>query len=136
MDNSLLWENYANRYTGFCIEYTIPEEARDRDDCVKHILPVIYKKNIPYFEPSKYVVEKLPLHMLYKHMDYKFEHEWRILAMADTSFLQPFPYVSAIVAGKDITQRNYARLHTIANKIGVPLLRQIFDDKRNRFRYV
>ena len=74
--------------------------------------------------------------LLYKHTDYKFEHEWRIIGTDLETPLQSFPYVSRIIAGKDIKPRNLARLRNIASGLGVPIARQVFDETKNKFIYI
>ena len=151
MDNNLLWENYANAYSGFCIEYTIPEEKYYYDDMVAHIFPVIYKRKIPFIdvktidsceigEESKKRHKALygaavSMQLLYKRIDYQFEHEWRIIGSDLDSSLQSFPYISRIIVGKDIKPRNLSRLKNIAQKLNVPISKQVYDYSKNKFSY-
>ena len=151
MDNNLLWENYAGKYTGFCIEYTIPEDSFFDDAKLLQLFPVIYKSKIPFIEATDFNVDEineetlkwfrksygssLMMQMLYKRMDYKFEHEWRMIGVGLETPLQPFPYISRIIAGKDIKPGNLQRLHKIAKNLGVPITRQVFDSSGNRFKY-
>ena len=76
------------------------------------------------------------MQLLYKHVDYKYEYEWRIIGNDLKDSLQPFPYVSRIIAGKDIKPRNLACLRKIAHRLKVPIARQIFDETQNNFIYV
>ena len=151
MDNNLLWENYANAYSGFCIEYTIPEEEYYYNGMIACILPVVYKRKIPFIdvqimdncdmsEESKKRYSALygtamSMQLLYKHIDYKFEHEWRIIRSNLDSPLQPFPYVSGIIVGKDIKPKNLSRLKSIARKLNVPISKQVYDYSKNKFTY-
>lgn len=151
MDNNLLWENYAGKYTGFCIEYTIPEDSFFDDAKLLHLFPVIYKSKIPFIEATDFNVDEineetlewfkksygssLMIQMLYKRMDYKFEHEWRMIGVGLETPLQTFPYISRIIAGKDIKPGNLQRLRKIAKSLGVPISRQFFDPTSNRFKY-
>jgi len=152
MNNKLLWENYAANYTGFCIEYTIPKEKFYFDDQIAQILPVIYKRKIPNIEISCFdpqIVEdtnkkcfmdlygsKVAMQMLYKHSDYAYEHEWRMIGTDLESPMQFFPYVSKIIVGKDIKPKNYRRVRKIADKLNVPIYRQVFNHQRNKLQYV
>lgn len=162
MDNNVLWENYAKKYTGFCIEYSIPNGSIFVDQKLLHIFPVIYKRNIPQFTFSnvdanlvnefmlnnesidknaldKVMITQLSpflMQMLYKHNDYKYENEWRILSTYLSQSLQPFPYVSKIIVGKDIKPKNLQCLRKIAKKLKVPITRQVFDSTKNKFTYV
>ena len=152
LNNNLLWENYANNYTGFCIEYSIPEGCFFDDKKMLYLFPVIYKKKIPSIEnidvdikgTNEEIIDNFRqrygtsifMQLLYKHIDYKFEHEWRIIAANLETSLQLFPYVSRIIVGKDIKPRNLSRLRKIADNLGVPIGRQVFDESRNNFIYV
>lgn len=152
MGNKLLWENYAENYTGFCIEYTIPKEKFYYDDKLAQILPVIYKRKIPFVDvenldiptlndnilnqfKTSYIAEIL-IQVLYKHTDYMFEHEWRMVGTDLESPLQSFPYVSKIIVGKDIKKRNLERLCKIAKKLDVPICKQVFDFSINKLKYI
>lgn len=78
----------------------------------------------------------LNMQLLYKNSDYAYEHEWRFSIKAENPNKQRFPFISALYAGKDITDANMTRLVTIATNLKVPVYRQIINSEYNRFSYV
>lgn len=157
-DNPTLWENYAKDYTGFCIEYDFSkytEQAFDDYKNLVYMFPMSYRKKKPYFDMvpildvycrrSIYKEEKiendllsnvdLNMQLYYKNKDYEFEHEWRFLIKNKANNKQPFPFVNAIYAGKDIKQGNLKRLCKIARKLGVPVYKQTLNKANNGFAY-
>lgn len=157
-DNHTLWETYAKNYTGFCIEYSFRDFAnRDFQDYknLVYMFPMTYRKKKPYFnmvplmdgsfrqfiykddswKRDSELDADLNLQLLYKNSDYDYEHEWRFSINADNANKQPFPYVSAIYAGKDITPRNLARLIKISQKLGVPVYKQEVNRSMNGYDY-
>lgn len=157
-DNHTLWENYAKNYTGFCIEYSFRDfykhDFQDYKNLV-YMFPMTYRKKKPYFnmvplmdgsfrqfiykddswKRDSELDADLNLQLLYKNSDYDYEHEWRFSINADNANKQPFPYVSAIYAGKDITPRNLARLIKISQKLGVPVYKQDVNRSMNGYDY-
>ena len=75
------------------------------------------------------------MQLFYKDSDYDYECEWRFSINADNANKQKFPFVSAIYAGKDITQRNLSRLIKIANKLKVPIYKQEINRSMNGYDY-
>lgn len=157
-DNPILWENYAKDYTGFCIEYDFSkytEQAFDDYKNLVYMFPMSYRKKKPYFDmvpildvscrKSIYKEENvendllsnvdLNMQLYYKNKDYEFEHEWRFSIKNKSNNKQPFPFVSAIYAGKDIKQGNLKRLCNIAKKLGVPVYKQTTNKANNGFVY-
>lgn len=157
-DNHTLWENYAQNYTGFCIEYCFRDlDDREFDDyeSLVYMLPITYRKEKPYFDIVRFMdgahrqfIYKdaswqrdpeldadLNMQLLYKNSDYAYEHEWRFSIKAENPNKQRFPFISALYAGKDITDANMTRLVTIATNLKVPVYRQIINSEYNRFSY-
>ena len=157
-DNHTLWENYANNYTGFCIEYNFHDFAdfnfQDYKNLV-YMFPMTYCKKKPYFNMvplmegsfRQFIYKDdswtrdpeldadLNMQLLYKNSDYDYEREWRFSINADSTNKQKFPFVSAIYVGKDIKQRNLARLMKIATKLGVPIYKQEINRSMNGYDY-
>lgn len=157
-DNHTLWENYAKNYTGFCVEYSF-EDFSDRDfrdyKNLVYLFPMTYRKKKPYFNMvplmdgsfREFIYKDdswkrdpeldadLNMQLFYKDSDYEYEREWRFSINADNANKQRFPFVSAIYAGKDITQRNLARLVKIARKLRVPVYKQEFNSSMNGYNY-
>ena len=154
-----LWENYAGKYTGFCIEYSFGDFERYPFDDYKKLLylfPIIYRSNKPAFDlvpginnflegkiyGSENPVEEFEiqvytnLQMYYKSRDYAFEQEWRLVLDGARGNRQKFPFVSAIYVGKDIKLGNYRRLKNIAKMLEIPIYKQIINKSNNGFQYV
>lgn len=157
-DNHTLWENYAKNYTGFCIEYSFCDfykyDFHDYKNLV-YMFPMTYLKKKPYFNMvplmdgsfRQFIYKDdswardpeldadLNMQLFYKDSDYDYEREWRFSINADNANKQKFPFVSAIYAGKDITQRNLSRLIKIARKLGVPVYKQVINRAINGYDY-
>lgn len=157
-DNHTLWENYAKNYTGFCIEYSFRDfhkhDFQDYKNLV-YMFPMTYCKKKPYFNMvplmdgsfRQFIYKDdswtrdpeldadLNMQLLYKNSDYDYEREWRFSINADSTHKQKFPFVSAIYVGKDIKQRNLARLMKIATKLGVPIYKQEINRSMNGYDY-
>lgn len=57
-DNHTLWENYAQNYTGFCIEYCFRDlDGREFDDyeSLVYMLPITYRREKPYFDIVRFM---------------------------------------------------------------------------------
>lgn len=158
-DNHVLWENYAKNYSGFCIEYdfSIFDQLPFSDyKNLVYLLPMTYRKKKPYFDMVPFMdgairefISKdaswqaepelnaeLNLQLYYKNKEYEFEHEWRFSIKNENNCRQFFPFVSAVYAGKDITQENLNRLIDIASILNVPLYKQGINHTQNGFAYV
>lgn len=159
-DNSCgpMWENYADGYKGFCIEYDFSTWQSKPFDEVKNLIylfPVIYLKEkpvfnmVPFFEiatKQNFLEEKtddnislqidLNKQLLRKSSDYYYEKEWRFSIKNEGNNFQPFSFVSAIYMGRDIAENNVKHLKVIARKLKVPLYKQTLNYFGNEFRYV
>lgn len=157
-DNHTLWENYADNYTGFCIEYSFldfaDKEFVDYKNLV-YLFPMTYRKKRPYFNlvalfdgALRQFVYKddswqrdpeldadFNMQLYYKHSDYEYEHEWRFSIKPENENKQKFPFVNAIYAGKDIKKADLIRLIGIAKKLGVPVYKQKINNSHNGFEY-
>ena len=107
-------------------------------------MPITYKKRAPGFDIVKFLscaaeeqihhdlswrnspelIADINMQFYYKNADYDYEKEWRFSIKNRNNSKRPFPFVSAIYAGKDIKPRNLQRLKKIAKKLRVPLYRQ------------
>lgn len=140
-DNKKMWEEYAEKYEGFVIEYDV-NRAKDNSDLlstVSCLFPVTYYKRmpkvplLPLFKYQFYLelynkeinivetVKKLYKQLLCKDYDYRAEEEWRLLA---TENKVHFPLVSAVYAGYRISDENLNRLKLYCSKKGIPLYKQ------------
>lgn len=158
-DNHVFWENYADNYSGFCIEYDFSEFGRRPFADYKNLVflfPMTYRKKKPYFNMVPFLdgairefISKdaswqadpelnaeLNLQLYYKNKEYEFEHEWRFSIKNENNCRQFFPFVGAIYAGKDITKEYLNRLIEIAGSLNVPLYKQKINRAKNGFEYI
>ena len=152
-----MWENYANNYQGFCVEYDFSDWKSKSFVDIKNLiflLPVIYSKKKPSFNVDEFFELAVKKHffkedigrnieldrelnkqLLRKQKDYDYEKEWRFSIKNEGCNLQPFPFVSAIYMGKDISQQNIKHLKVVAKKLKIDLYQQKLSTMKNRFRY-
>lgn len=140
-DNQKMWEDYADKYSGFVIKYDL-EKACDHIECFAHIskmFPVSYYKRmpkvplLPFIEKSFYrelygkdvcindSANKLFKQLLIKKYDYSSEEEWRIISSENRI---TFPTVSAIYAGYLISEDNLNSLKSICKEKQISLYKQ------------
>ena len=157
-DNASLWENYADTYKGFCIEYSFENFNSQSFEVYKnlaHLFPMTYRVRKPYFNMVPFIEgffyqlftgdtswqqdsainADLNMQLYYKRKEYEFEHEWRFAISDKFESKQPFPFVSALYAGKDIKPGNLRRLCSVAQKLNVPVYRQALNRTNNGFIY-
>lgn len=155
--NDNLWETYAKRYTGFCIEYDLSTvEENIKVGILTKFAPIIYgfKKPIDFINIFKiakkqYCNEDLDSQVLRdydvqfniqyrtKSITYAHEKEWRFYCnkeMVDSRKYN-FPYISKIYLGKDIKSRNKSRIVNIARKLEVEVYQQEFNQLLSSFSY-
>lgn len=154
-NNYSMWENYADRYQGFCIEYSFHDFGKHKFDNYKnliYLLPVSYFKRIPYYdivpmlnhsllmdqtvELEREQIIQLNLQLLNKNKSYEYEKEWRFSIKNENNKMQHFPFVSKLLAGWNISDENFNKLNAIADKLSVPIVRQKVDNVRQRFVYM
>ena len=153
----VMWENYAENYQGFCIEYDFScwrEKPIYSKILLLYLLPVLYSKEKPrqdllpaiqiaieqYITQQKQEMPKQQIidynkQLLQKSTDYDYEREWRIALLYRGEQLVEFPFVSAIYMGKDIAENNIKHLQVIAKKLNVPLYKQDINYYTNRYEY-
>lgn len=76
------------------------------------------------------------MQLYYKSKDYEYEHEWRYAIKNEGNNKQRFPFVHAIITGKDINQANLSKLYLIADKLSIPIYQQKINNSKNGFEYV
>lgn len=158
-DNHTLWETYADNYSGFCIEYSFEHFLDVPFSDYKNLaymFPMTYRKIKPYFNVIPFVngifqqfIYKdetwkedpelnadLNMQLYYKRKDYEYEHEWRFSIKNAGNSKQSFPFVHAIYVGHKISSNDLIRLHTIAQKIHVPIYQQRINNAGNGFNYI
>lgn len=157
-DIGSLWENYADIYKGFCIEYSFADYKQMPFEDYKNLvflLPITYKAKRPYFDMVPFmegiirqsisqdtswqqepgINADLNMQLYYKTKEYAFEREWRFAINNKANSKQYFPFVSAVYAGKDMRPGNLKRLCSIARKLNVPVYMQVPNNAQNGFTY-
>ena len=157
-DNASLWENYADTYKGFCIEYSFEDFDSQSFEAYKnlaYLFPMTYRVRKPYFNMVPFIEgffqqlftgdtswqqdpaidADLNMQLYYKRQEYEFEHEWRFVLSDKFINKQFFPFISALYAGKDIKLGNLRRLCSIARKLNVPVYKQALNRTNNGFQY-
>lgn len=142
-DNQKMWEEYADKYSGFVVEYDLSKTC-DHTEClsvISHMFPVTYYKRMPKVPLLPFVEKafikalygrnvsiadterKLLKQLLIKKSDYCSEEEWRIVSSKQKV---EFPLVSAVYAGYKISDENIKRLKSICGEKGITLCKQRF----------
>lgn len=97
--NVPMWQYYAEKNTGICIEYSINLEKLLNDNKNIYFLPVIYTNDYNQYFPYDLLhndkKNKLMSVMcsVLKMEDWKFEKEWRMIAFKDEK-IENSPYVN------------------------------------------
>lgn len=141
--NENLWALYADKFSGYCIEYDLTEPCKSRGALkfITSLYPVKYvkKKDDDWFKPlfestiksinfdgkanrfnSSIIFHHWMLQTLCsKRIAYSNEKEWRALGKANTSYLGPL--VSAIIVGHNINREDFVKIQTNANKNHFPI---------------
>ena len=151
-DNRNMWENYADNYSGFVIQYSF-DKNNDCFELLKYLFEVEYISDILPVDLSEYItvgIERvfydkninnashlLPLvkRLFFKSYDYMLEEEWRLFTGKLESNKAHFPFVSAVYAGYKITDDKLKRLEEICKKKNIPLYKQELDSIGGRFVY-
>jgi hypothetical protein len=156
-DNDNLWETYAKRYTGYCIEY----DLSSIDEEIKHHIlvdfaPIIYgdKKPVDFIDIFKiakkqYCNEYFDIHILKnyeiqfnlqyrtKSRTYDHEKEWRFYQKKEKAISRKyyFPFISKIYIGKDMNSRNKSRILNIAKTKNIEVFQQGYNLFTSSFSY-
>ena len=135
-DNVLMWSHYANKHTGFCVEYDFSKlksiEAKSM------LFPVIYSKNravlpLGLFDFSdiknvKLVENSLPIPeiveaLLIKSEVWQYEEEWRIICFLKNLNEQKLVenMISKVYLGANINEENERLISELAKAKEVPV---------------
>lgn len=139
-DIPLMWSHYANKHTGFVIEYDLNNLSIQDAEKLAFLMPVKYSKNRPNLD-----------HRILEHVDFlnkdfnyqdtflgavisviytksniwKYEKEWRNLVL--TSYTDdrkiPFRYISRIILGAKTPEpalKQFIKLHELT---GIPIMK-------------
>lgn len=157
-DNRNMWENYAESYKGFCVEYSFSSKSNLSSKSawdILHLLPAKYYRKRPLFNYTdllQHIVQtdmKLTdfhidvdefLAQYYRSVtaklyDYRAEQEWRLVMKRENLGKYSFPYIKSIYLGKDMVADNIQQISLIANKLDVPLFIQTVSGDGNTFEY-
>lgn len=98
--NVPMWQYYADKHTGVCLEYSISIENFEKET---YLLPVIYtNEHNAYFPSDLGKIKKqklLPIICsILKMEEWKFEKEWRIVSL-DTKKQRKEQYVNLQISG-------------------------------------
>lgn len=143
-DEILMWSHYANKHTGFCVEY-------DFSKCTNWaalitLFPVIYSKSRPHFPMSIFeqsnnfkditvkegndsIISLIRL-LLIKSDIWSYEEEWRIIGLQNQlidKHLLELDIVTKIYLGANISDKNEKEIVDIAKSKGIPVYRYIMN---------
>lgn len=117
-----MWSHYAEKHTGFCVEYNIKGIPLDSDFNM-NISPVIYSEKP--LDLSKALINKREdifgqILYLVKSIDWKYEKEWRYIGetAANNEYIMPVK-PKCVYLGTMITEENENSIKEITNKLGV-----------------
>ena len=155
-DNRNMWENYADNYSGFCVEYDFSKitETEIGED-ILHIFSIEYYEELPKFEIEEFIDEYIRMKVenklndgwkedfmmqyyisiLSKHIDYRAEEEWRYIGDLEQRGEHFFPFINAIYIGKNMPVENRQIIQDIAIELDVPVYIQEADFKNASFKY-
>lgn len=142
-DNQKMWEEYADKYAGFVIEYDLSliAEQSGAASVLARTFPVTYYKRLPrvpllpFIKRSFYkelygkdtdifdADKKLNRQLLVKKEEYCSEEEWRILSATQRI---DFPIISAVYMGYKIAAEHEQRLTELCSQKNIPLYKQEF----------
>lgn len=144
-NNRKMWEEYADKYKGFVIEYSMDKNI-EYSGLWRYLFEIEYYEKIPdldlrnlfevFFQKNTYnkpfgrtsnLIYDMALRLLMKSSDYLKEEEWRFVAgdLEDQRVI--FSFVSAVYAGYKISEENLLKLKAICNRKSIPIYMQEFD---------
>ncbi|GMU95661.1 DUF2971 domain-containing protein [Ignavibacterium album] len=117
----LMWSHYANKHTGFCIEFDFQELTRICDNYLNIkeailVRKVIYSEKYPVIDPYKYDVRKYYTEYLnllsIKSSDWAYEKEWRLIYLFNPNKTLQFPdkVFKSIYFGLNCSKQNIANV--------------------------
>lgn len=132
-----MWENYANKSKGYCIEYDMQEfEDLNKLYPVKYVLPKdrnsnlimqlsftfidYFIKNITGIKIDNKVNGYVSLFCT-KYKKWSYQNEWRILGGANSKITAP--KINRIIIGKDATKETIDKLSTIGKLYNIKIVK-------------
>lgn len=143
-DNRNMWENYAENYSGFVIEYTL-DKNNLYAPFIRYLFEVDYTDTMfpldlrcllsasydaTFNNKAINIVDvMLPLAKmaLIKNSDYKSEEEWRFITRVLSDNRVQFPFATAVYVGYKIADEHLDKLQEICQKKSIPLYKQEID---------
>jgi len=133
----LMWGHYANKHTGFCIEYNIKSLSIEHP-LTKSLYPVVYSKEL--VDMTEYYLHKtknpnldylLPV-MIKKSLEWEYEKEWRLLIVDNTEIgiEFPMPRPKAIYLGSKFNPDNLKEIYTYCSDNKIDLYRMKLDSSK------
>lgn len=132
-NNEYMWENYAAKNSGYCIEYDFSDFKTPNQ-----LFPVIYQDeretNIVMSIVANFIGQMIfgmsnhqiqPDTSQYlrlfitKYKQWEYQNEWRLLGDANTRF--PAPKIKRIILGTDVSQDNKEVICKYCDKNHIPL---------------
>ena len=136
----LMWSHYADKHTGFCIEYNFNQADSSITD---HLVKVKYSNKLVHLKKSSLIqmlhIKTTPnyiknpkvtqlTHRTYaeaittKNTVWKYEQEWRLIyKKSDENIIPNFPYATKIILGPNINEMNKKLLIELSKKKGIPV---------------
>lgn len=134
-DNAALWGTYADKSKGFCIEYSFPYFDDEISTNIRlNLFPIYYgtKSEIKVFDMLKKGVfnnnlqvvngiasedyEKMFISSYTKDESWSFQKEWRITFPLIGGNKKYMPYVTSVILGEQITEKDKNDLLSICSK--------------------
>lgn len=156
MDSPLMWSHYANKHYGFCLEYDFTHSMVNRYPDLNlakiMLLPVIYSEKRPllsnailnsknalqYLKTKKLpneVIENIVYGLLFKSLDWSYEHEWRIIGLNMIKPVMKLPPARKLFLGANIEESIKTRLIEVAKKKHIPVYQMFLSSDRYKFEY-
>lgn len=149
----LMWSHYADKHTGFCVEYNFSMDSFDPnyDDVASRIqiFPVIYSSERPNmselfdFEVFKQIQINpnesdkfragIEYNLLFKAKEWEYEKEWRIVGSVKTSRFYNSPHPKAIYLGVSISDENKEKILEIAKEKKIPVYQMKLSEDKYEF---
>ncbi len=152
-DNALMWGHYADRHTGFCVEY--PFGTVDRSHMQRKVLfPVAYTDSL--FDATRFISEAIEkeihasadddsfpsvgdgIHMIVAAMTkshhWSYEREWRYIMPPGIQHegFWGVPKPSRVLLGARISAADAAKIGEIAGERGIPVQQMAVSHKEFR----
>lgn len=123
--SNLMWGHYANKHTGFCIEYDVEKLPSN----LQLLLPVVYSDtpfNASPILDMRNITDKYAslCPMLFKSRDWSYEREWRMFKKTDNNEIQiekiPEAITGIYFGLHSFKQEKRNEIETWALKKGIP----------------